>query len=160
MRHPDIRRTLIFLLKDDAILLAMKKRGFGSNRYNGIGGKLESGETIEQALVRETQEEIRVTPLSYEKVAELDFICDIETTDQWRLYVHAYICREWHGEPQETEEMAPEWFAIDNIPYENMWNDDQYWLPLVLAGDKIKATFQMSQHEQVLSHELRTVKEF
>lgn len=160
MHHPDIRRTLVFLLKDDAILLAMKKRGFGSNRYNGVGGKLKSDETIEQALIRETQEEIEVTPLSYEKVAELDFICDVETADQWRLYLHVYICREWQGEPQETEEMAPEWFALDDIPYENMWSDDQYWLPLILAGDKVKATFQMSQDEQVLSHQLQTVKEF
>jgi NADH pyrophosphatase NudC (nudix superfamily) len=69
----DINRTLLFLQKDDQILLAMKKRGFGSDRYNGVGGKLEPGETIEQALIRECQEEIEVTPLSYRKVAEHDF---------------------------------------------------------------------------------------
>lgn len=33
-----------------------------------------------------------------------------------------------------TDEMRPEWFSIDEIPYHNMWADDIYWLPLLLAG--------------------------
>ena len=65
--------TLCLLVKDDEILLAMKKRGFGKGRWNGVGGKPEQGETIEEALLRETQEEIEVTPTSYHQVATLDF---------------------------------------------------------------------------------------
>ena len=57
-----IQTTLLFLLKENQILLGMKKRGFGAGKYNGIGGKLEPDETVEQAMVRETQEEIGVTP--------------------------------------------------------------------------------------------------
>lgn len=63
--HQDIRRTLLFLIKDDHVLLAMKKRGFGAGNWNGVGGKIEAGESIEQALVRECQEEIGVTPISW-----------------------------------------------------------------------------------------------
>jgi len=48
--------TLLFLIKEDQILLAMKKRGFGMGRFNGVGGKIEPGETIEQAMIRECQE--------------------------------------------------------------------------------------------------------
>ncbi|MCP5842996.1 NUDIX domain-containing protein, partial [Klebsiella pneumoniae] len=72
--HPDIRRTLLFLRRDDELLLAMKKRGFGAGKWNGVGGKIEAGETIEDALVRECQEEINVTPLNWQAVAELDFV--------------------------------------------------------------------------------------
>ena len=50
--------TLLFLLTDDQILLAMKKRGFGMGRWNGVGGKIEPGETIEEATARECREEI------------------------------------------------------------------------------------------------------
>ena len=44
--------SLLFLRRDDQILLAMKKRGFGSDRYNGVGGKIEPGDTVEQAMIR------------------------------------------------------------------------------------------------------------
>ncbi len=132
--HPDIRRTLLFLRRGDQILLAMKKRGFGVGRWNGVGGKLEPGETIEQALVREAEEEIGATPTSYWRVAELDFAQDAETDDPWHMYVYAYLCDEWAGEPVESDEMAPQWYALDAIPYATMWQDDEHWLPLVLAG--------------------------
>jgi 8-oxo-dGTP pyrophosphatase MutT (NUDIX family) len=41
----------------------MKKRGFGNGKYNGFGGKVENGETIQQAAIRETIEESGLTPL-------------------------------------------------------------------------------------------------
>ena len=55
-----LHTTLIILKKDDEILLGLKKRGFGKGRLNGVGGKLEPGETIEEAAIRETEEEIGV----------------------------------------------------------------------------------------------------
>jgi mutator protein MutT len=153
----DINRTLLFLQKDDQILLAMKKRGFGSDRYNGVGGKLEPGETIEQALIRECQEEIEVTPLSYRKVAEHDFQQN-DGDKPWRMYVHAYICDEWEGELVETEEMAPEWFAIKDIPYSNMWQDDELWLPMVLDGKKVFGNFTFDEADNMLTHDVKVVE--
>ena len=43
------------------LLLGRKKRGFGEGKWNGFGGKLEPGETVEEAAVRELQEESGVT---------------------------------------------------------------------------------------------------
>jgi 8-oxo-dGTP pyrophosphatase MutT (NUDIX family) len=79
--------TLLFLQRRNEILLAMKKRGFGAGRWNGVGGKVESGETIEQALVRECREEISVTPLVYHKVAEHEFT-EFHDGAQKRMLVH------------------------------------------------------------------------
>lgn len=148
--------TLLFLKKDNQILLAMKKRGFGSDRYNGVGGKIEPGETIEQALVRETQEEINVTPTNFWKVAEHDFVQD-ESSEPWRMYVHAYLCDEWQGDPSETEEMRPEWFNVAAIPYDNMWADDEYWLPPVLAGKLVLGKFTFDENDNLLTHDVKTV---
>lgn len=157
--HPDIRRTLLFLRRDNEILLAMKKRGFGAGLYNGVGGKLEAGETIEQALLRETREEIFVVPMNYRQVAELDFIQDAETDSPWHMYVYAYLCDEWQGEPTESEEMAPEWFSLDEIPYDKMWQDDEFWLPMVLSGDKVTGMFTFDENDKLLSHSVM-VQEF
>lgn len=150
--HPDIRRTLLFLRRDNEILLAMKKRGFGEGKWNGVGGKLEPGETIEQALRRETIEEIGVTPMHYRQVAELDFIQDAETDTPWHMYIYAYICDEWQNEPSESEEMAPQWFALEDIPYAQMWQDDEFWLPMVLSGDKVTGMFTFDIDDKLLSH--------
>lgn len=150
--------TLLFLRKGDQILLAMKKRGFGSNRYNGVGGKIEPGETIEQALVRECQEEIMVTPTHFWQVAEHDFVQD-QGKNPWRMYVHVFLCDEWEGEPTETEEMAPGWMNIADIPYDNMWSDDRFWLPQVLDGHKIVGNFTFDEQDTMLTHDVTVVKQ-
>lgn len=149
----DVRRTLLFLVKDGEILLAMKKRGFGAGLWNGVGGKLDAGETVEQALIRETQEEIGVTPTKYNKVAELDFYGG-SADEAWNMYVHAYLCTEWHGNPEETEEMAPKWYNIADIPYDKMWQDDKYWLPIVLGGKTVRGKFTFDESDNLTSHEI------
>jgi mutator protein MutT len=150
--------TLLFLRKENQILLAMKKRGWGDKRFNGIGGKVEKNETIAQALVRECKEEIKVTPLKYEKVAQHDFIYKNEDNSLWHMYVHVYFCEQWQGEPQETEEMKPEWFELKDIPYEQMWEDDKFWLPLVLKGQKIIGVFTFGEENRLLTHKVKEVK--
>jgi len=150
--------TLLFLIKDDQILLAMKKRGFGEGRWNGVGGKIEAGESVEQAAIRECQEEIGVTPKHLERVANLTFTFDGATNDLW---THTFITREWDGEPVETEEMAPRWFNVADIPYAEMWEDDAHWLPHVLAGKKVVATFLFNADDimQQNGHTINLVEE-
>jgi 8-oxo-dGTP diphosphatase len=139
--------TLLFLVRDGEILLAMKKRGFGADRWNGVGGKIDDGEAVEHALVRECQEEIGVTPTAYEKVAVHDFVFPDGMTD---MRVHAYICDEWKGEPIETEEMAPQWFKFSEVPYDDMWQDERFWLPDVLAGKRLHGRFTFDDKENLL----------
>jgi mutator protein MutT len=139
--------TLLFLLQNNHILLAMKKRGFGVGRWNGVGGKIETGESIEQAAARECLEEIGVSPGQLERVAHLTFTFPDDTTN---VLTHVFITRDWQGNPVETEEMAPQWFHHASIPYDTMWPDDQLWLPHILSGRKIIASFSFDQNEQML----------
>lgn len=143
--------TLVFLVNDDSILLAMKKRGFGAGKWNGAGGKVEKGETLQQAAIRECQEEIFVTPKNLEYVGLLDFFLD-----EFDQRCHIYLCDDWEGNPKESDEMAPAWYPKSDIPYDKMWEDDQHWLPLVLAGKKIRATFTF-EGDKMLSHKITEV---
>lgn len=144
-----IETTLCLLEKDNKILLAMKKRSFGEGKYNGIGGKIKNGETPEEAMIRETQEEILVTPIKYEKVGLVDFD-EFFKGKKEKVRFHLYIVSEWEGEPTESEEMNPKWFDIDNIPYDKMFPDDKYWLPLILEGKKIKGYFDFDEEWNIL----------
>ncbi len=138
--------TLYFLIRGEGddleVLLAMKKRGFGQGKWNGCGGKVKEAETVEQAAIREAREEIGITPRDLKKMAVLTFTFpDVPKQKSWDQEIHVFVGRTATGEIQETEEMRPQWFAAKKLPFEKMWIDDPYWLPAILAGQKMRAEF-------------------
>ncbi|MDD5605788.1 MAG: 8-oxo-dGTP diphosphatase [Patescibacteria group bacterium] len=137
--------TLCFLVRGNKICLAMKKRGFGVGKWNGVGGKVQDGETIEEAAVRELREEIGVTTLveDLENVGNIKFFFNEKPDWNQRMYI--YFVHRWTGNPQESDEMAPKWYKLDEIPYDAMWVDDPHWLPNVLRGEKIEGEFYFNQ---------------
>lgn len=139
--------TLLFLIRDRQILLAMKKRGTGQGKWNGVGGKVAEGEDIGSATIRECEEEIGVKPKNLAKVAELEFFIP---SQNFKNLAHVYIARAWEGEIIETEEMAPKWFDFEAIPYDQMWSDDRLWLPRVLQGERLKASFVFDKDELIV----------
>jgi len=126
------------------ILLAMKKRGFGVGKWNGYGGKIEDGEPLLEAACREIKEEsgLIVKPKDLEKVAEIDF--RFSSKPEWDQLVHVFIVKKWRGEAAESEEMKPQWFKLDEVPYKDMWVPDQIWLRYVIEGKKLKARFNFT----------------
>jgi len=155
--------TLVFLIKRSKgeitdICLAMKKRGFGVNRWNGVGGKMETNDkTIEETAKREAQEEIGVCVRKLNKVAELTF--SFPHNRVWDQIVHVYFTETWDCEPIESEEMKPEWFLPSELPFKDMWADDIYWLPEVLKGNLLKAFFEFGEKDVVKKKKLDIVKE-
>lgn len=130
--------TLCIPIKDNRVLLGMKKRGFGSGRWNGFGGKMEEGETIEQATVRELNEEVGIKDGKLSKAGIIEFSFE---NDDNILQVHIFKLLDFSDEPIETEEMKPQWFSINEIPFSQMWPDDEYWLPLLLSGKLFEGEF-------------------
>jgi ADP-ribose pyrophosphatase YjhB (NUDIX family) len=147
--------SLLFLIDKERILLAMKKRGFGVGLWNGVGGKPNQGETIAQTATRECLEEIKVEPLEIKESATLNFYFQ-DDKKTWNQQVIVYICNSWQGEPMETEEMAPRWFNLKDIPYRKMWIDDEYWLPRVINGEYVKADFYLDGNESLLKYNLES----
>lgn len=128
---PGIRATLMFI-EDEAerkVLLIRKKRGFGQGKINGPGGKLDPGESELDCAVRETEEELGVTALNSRKRGELWF----QFVDGLAMHVAVFHATEHTGVAAETEEAAPLWTSVDDIPFEQMWADDRHWLRQMLA---------------------------
>ena len=134
----------------------MKKRGFGQGRWNGFGGKVQKGESIETATKRELQEEAGVVIDKIEKMGIINF----EFKDNPEiLEVHIFKGSDMRGELVESEEMNPEWFPIDEIPFQEMWPDDKHWLPLLLNGKKFKGKFLFGEADKILKMNLFEVEE-
>jgi len=148
--------TLCLLIKKDKILLALKKRGFGVGKWNGVGGKVEKGEKIVDAAVREAKEEIGVNIINPEKVGIMHFRFPYKSV--WDQDVHLFLVKEWQGEPKESDEMAPKWFKFNEIPYNQMWDDDKFWLPHILKGEKIEANFVFKENEIIDKHNIRILE--
>jgi 8-oxo-dGTP pyrophosphatase MutT (NUDIX family) len=149
--------SLCLLIKEEEgliteVLLAMKKRGFGKDRWNGTGGKQdpEKGDKdVVDSGIRETEEEIAVKAKNPERVGVFDFYFPEDKKD-FNQQVHLFIFREWEGEPKESEEMLPKWFKIKEIPYNKMWDDDKHWMPYILKGKKLKAKFVFDENDKVI----------
>jgi 8-oxo-dGTP diphosphatase/2-hydroxy-dATP diphosphatase len=142
----------------------MKKRGFGEGRWNGFGGKVEANETILEAAKREVEEEVGIQVSDLVQVATLTFSFRLDESRV--LEVHVFKTTSFSGQPVETEEMKPQWFLYDEIPYDEMWPDDRFWLPQVLAGAKIIGSFQFdapaspTHQAKIETHHLEEVVSF
>jgi 8-oxo-dGTP diphosphatase / 2-hydroxy-dATP diphosphatase len=145
--------TLALIVKDKQILLGLKKRGFGMGKFNGFGGKVEAGETIEEAALREVFEESSLELKSITKLAVIDFAWQDDKRQAQE--VHVFYSDDFLGQVEESEEMKPEWFDIDKIPYKKMWNDDQYWLSIALKQQKFTADFLFDKHDKVIKRDIK-----
>lgn len=148
---PKEKAVLCFIKKNDKLMLIHKKTGLGKGKVNAPGGRIEPGETPKEAAVREVQEEIGLTPHNIYKVGELFFIF----TDGYSLHGTVFFADTYTGTPYETVEADPFWCDIIDIPYSNMWEDDQYWLPIVLAGKKMNGFFIFNK-SKMLSKRIET----
>lgn len=153
--------TLCCVYNDKQILLGrIKKDGVLKDRYNGFGGKVEAGETIDQAAERELFEESGIKPLDMEKRGLVIFEFEEEGNPfagKPIIELHIYSLTKYAGEPVETDEMKPEWFDHQEIPYNNMWPDDIYWLPLILQGKNFKAHFHLKDSDTITDYEIEEI---
>ncbi len=147
--------TLCIVHQGEKVLLGMKKRGFGAHLWNGFGGKVAASESIEQAAIREMQEEAFIIPDSLHKLGILHF--GFQAEPDMELEVHVFKCRSYEGKAGESEEMRPRWFSVSEIPFEQMWKDDRYWFGLFLQDKKFRGRFVFDADHQIIAHELREV---
>lgn len=147
--------TLCLLTDGDNILLGFKKTGLGKGRWNGFGGKVNEGESVEQAMRREVLEE---SGLQIKRADHRGVLTFENQGVEKILEVHVFHSRDYFGVPIETAEMRPQWFNISKIPFEKMWPDDRFWMPLLLAGKKFRGDFKFSEDKVISNYNLKEVE--
>lgn len=152
--QPVERATLVFVMRDQEVLLIRKLRGLGAGKINGPGGRLEPGETPHECACREVEEELCVTPIDLKARGELRF----QFVDGHSIHAFVFVASGCLGEPSSTSEAIPLWTRRSEIPYEQMWADDRLWLPLLLEEKCFKGRF-IFDGDQMLAHELLVLDE-
>ena len=146
---PDQVGTLMFVRQASRVLLIRKKRGHGAGLFNAPGGKLEPDETPLQGAIRETREEVGIEVFHARQLGRFQFV-DL-SAPQW--FGHVFLAGDFAGTPEETDEAVPVWFAVDALPFDQMWQDDRYWLPRLLAGERLTGAF-LFDDGRLLTHRL------
>ncbi|MGH7938113.1 MAG: 8-oxo-dGTP diphosphatase, partial [Bryobacteraceae bacterium] len=122
---------------------------FGAGKINGPGWKIDPGETALASALRETFEEVGIRPLGAVERGALHF----QFRDGYSLHCAVFLAHDFAGEARETEEAIPLWTPLHAIPYDEMWQDDRYWLPLLIRGESFAGYFEF-EGEQLLRHEV------
>lgn len=143
---------LVFVIVDGSVLLIHKKRGLGAGKINAPGGRLEVGESAMAAGVREVQEELRITPTGLEWCGVNRF----QFVDGYSIHVDVFRADGFEGDPEETDEAIPLWTPVDQIPYDDMWQDDRLWLPHVLERTPFSGHF-VFEEDVMLDHSVERI---
>jgi 8-oxo-dGTP diphosphatase len=152
-----LTRTCLCLLTrtvgdgEPEVLLGYKKTGLGTGKIVALGGHIEGRETAAQAAAREVKEEsgVAVAADSLRAAAHITFL--FPTRPAWDMTVEVFISDNWSGEPAETDEIRPEWFPVAALPFDRMWDDGRHWVPRVLAGERLRATFRYAPDRETVA---------
>lgn len=148
--------TICYVIRGNQILLGLKKINTGQGLFNGFGGHVEKGETVRQAAIRELQEESGLEALTIKKCGLSLVAEDNKPISE----LHFFLATEYQNDPQTTEEMDPQWFFLNQIPYDRMWPTDRYILPLFINFEKNISYFHLSPNSQrILEYEVQPVSQ-
>jgi 8-oxo-dGTP diphosphatase len=92
--------------------------------------------------VREVREEvgIEVDAAALELLGALTYL--FPTKPEWSQVSRAFRVVGDFGDARASDELSASWVAVSEVPLDLMWDDAKYWLPGLLGGDPVVATFE------------------
>jgi 8-oxo-dGTP diphosphatase len=126
-----IQSTLCYIENDRGqyLMLHRVKKEHDANRdkWIGIGGKFEDGESPEECVLRETREETGLTLTDYRYRGLVTFV-----SDRWETeYMHLFTARRWTGELRACDEGELEWIGKAELRALPQWEGDRIFLDLL-----------------------------
>lgn len=131
--------TLCEIRKGRKLLLKKATRGVSKGKWNALGGKIEKGEGVRSNAIREVFEESGLRVRKLRSIGTIDFYRG--SRKNLFIKMHLFSCDKFSGRMRSTEEGRLKWFRVDSLPYDKMWDDDLYWMPIFLKGMKFDAEF-------------------
>jgi 8-oxo-dGTP pyrophosphatase MutT (NUDIX family) len=131
------------------LLLKLATRGISRGKWNGLGGKIESGETPMQCAVRECYEESGLLVSRLFRHGVLRF-----ALARGSIVVHLFSTCEYSGRLKQSEEGRLRWFRLSELPYSRMWDDDRYWIPLMISRVRFDGVFEYDSEDLYVKRSL------
>ena len=107
-----------------------KKDDVNHDKWIGIGGKFEHGESPEECMLREFREETGLTLTSWIYRGIVTFV-----SDTWCEYMHLFTADAYEGELRECDEGTLEWIEWERICGLPIWEGDKVFLRLLQERD-------------------------
>ena len=144
--------TLAYLRRGDETLMLRRgpRHDPGRGKWNGLGGKVEPGESPEQCMRREVAEESGLTVLAAELKGVITFPAD---GDQPDVYTFVYVVTSFEGRPRNSSEGELFWVRSDRLAELHLWEGDRHFLPWLDRPGHFSARF-VYQAGRYVGHEV------
>ena len=122
--------TLCYLERGDEYLMlhrTKKQNDENHDKWIGVGGKFEAGESPEDCMHREIFEETGLTVTDYRYRGIVTFVSDIYETE----YMHLFTVTDWTGEARECDEGELAWIKKQKLFDLTLWQGDRIFLKLL-----------------------------
>lgn len=142
--------TLCYLESGDRYLLlhrTKKKNDDNADKWIGVGGKFEDGESPEDCLLREVREETGLTLTCYRYRGIITFVNDLYPTE----YMHLFTADAWEGVPHECDEGELAWIEKKELLRLPMWEGDRIFLSLLEKNEPFFSLKLVYHGEELLT---------
>lgn len=134
-----VNTTVCYIKKDNKYLMLhriKKEKDINKDKWIGVGGKFQNGESPEECVLREVKEETNLTLLNYKLRGIITFVFDgIDFEGDNTEHMYIFTSDEFTGELIDCNEGTLEWINKDEIFNLNIWEGDKIFLKLLDEPD-------------------------
>ena len=148
--------TLCYIEKDENYLMLhriSKSNDVNKDKWIGVGGRFEDGETPEECLLREVKEETGLTLHSFRLRGILTFIAEGWDNE----YIFLYTSDDFSGELIDCDEGVLEWVAKKELASLNLWEGDLIFHKLIEDNEPLFSLKLEYQGNKLVNHSMRTM---